>query len=488
MRTGKALLANPTDIERLYQSGNITRRDNDCLQWLGVPTLAHGHVIGALVVQNRQEEFHFSPSDIALMEFISQHVAGVLERGNEHDEMERAISQHTLKLRQAYNKLKQEVRIRRRTELLQKSLYEIANLAAANLNDNDFYQQIHRVLRHLLPAHNCYIALIDEQTDQLTFPFYVSELASRHPLSRPRQDGLTEYLMAKGHPLLLNHAEITRLMTQGKIYRQAPILNNSNLMHQWIGVPLFIHGRIMGNLAIYSFRDQQQLQNQDVELLTFVSQHIATAIERKLNASAMQKSFERLEVMVNARTQELGRINQALELEILRRQKVEQQLTYDANHDTLTGLPNRAMFRERLTQAVRHLRRHKTDHFAVLFIDLDRFKLVNDTVGHVEGDHFLIETARRLRTCIRDNDTLARLGGDEFVILLDCIHQKEDVLEIGERVIRVLAAPYELSGQKFRSGASIGIAIATPKIVAKPYSKTLITLCIKLKPRAKAVL
>lgn len=115
---------------------------------------------------------------------------------------------------------------------------------------------------------------------------------------------------------------------------------------------------------------------------------------------------------------------------------MEAKLVHDAKHDALTGLPNRAMFMERLNQAIKHVRRHSLEQFALLFIDLDRFKQINDTMGHLEGDRFLIETATRLRGCIRSNDTLARLGGDEFVILLDTINGINDARDVAERVIQ----------------------------------------------------
>lgn len=115
---------------------------------------------------------------------------------------------------------------------------------------------------------------------------------------------------------------------------------------------------------------------------------------------------------------------------------MEAKLVHDAKHDALTGLPNRAMFMERLSQAIKHVRRHSLEQFALLFIDLDRFKQINDTMGHLEGDKFLIETASRLKSCIRDNDTLARLGGDEFVILLDSINNINDARDVSERVIQ----------------------------------------------------
>ena len=108
-------------------------------------------------------------------------------------------------------------------------------------------------------------------------------------------------------------------------------------------------------------------------------------------------------------------------MQIDERRKAEARLYHEAHHDALTQLPNRAMFSDRLGYSLRHLKRHPDHRFAVLFIDLDRFKMINDTLGHHAGDQFLIEISQRLRECVRDNDILARLGGDEFVVLLDSL-------------------------------------------------------------------
>ena len=145
-------------------------------------------------------------------------------------------------------------------------------------------------------------------------------------------------------------------------------------------------------------------------------------------------------------------------MQIEERRKAEARLYHDAHHDALTQLPNRAMFSDRLSYSIRHLKRHPNQRFAVLFIDLDRFKMINDTLGHHAGDQFLIEISNRLRVCVRDNDILARLGGDEFVVLLDSLQSLEDVEEIASRIISSIAQPFELDGHTLYSNASIGIA------------------------------
>ncbi|QSX40559.1 diguanylate cyclase domain-containing protein [Shewanella cyperi] len=470
-RTGKALLCNATTFAELIDAGEIVSLGSDCNQWLGVPIRHNEVTTGVIVVQSYDGATLYGETELELMEFISHHIAGVMERLKHQEQLEQAIEQRTRELSLAYDRLKQEVYERRRAERLQKSLYEIAELAASGLEQQDFYVRLHAIISHLLPANNCYIALVsDEEQRSLHFPFYMSQIDADVPPPRPLTDGLTEYLLKHGRPLLLNSDDIRALEQAGDIYAQAPELNKTQSMHQWIGVPLYIQDQVRGALTIYSLSANQNYQLRDLELLTFVSQHIGTAIERKLNAESLQRSYEQLEEKVEARTRALAAVNQDLQQEIQRRKQIEQQLIHDAHHDALTGLPNRSMFMERLAQAVKHVRRHGKDQFALLFIDLDRFKLINDTLGHLQGDRFLIETASRLKTCIRDNDTLGRLGGDEFVILLDAINHSQDAEEVSERILSELSRPFLLGNQEFQSGASIGIAISNQQRVATAES------------------
>jgi diguanylate cyclase (GGDEF)-like protein/PAS domain S-box-containing protein len=147
--------------------------------------------------------------------------------------------------------------------------------------------------------------------------------------------------------------------------------------------------------------------------------------------------------------------------DITARRAVEDQLRHDALHDALTGLPNRHLFMERLARAVLQEKRRAGYLFAVLFLDLDRFKVVNDGLGHHVGDELLVAVAARLRACVRETDTVARFGGDEFAILLDDIGAVETAVRAAERIQAALTAPVSLSGYEVFTSASIGIALSS---------------------------
>ena len=147
--------------------------------------------------------------------------------------------------------------------------------------------------------------------------------------------------------------------------------------------------------------------------------------------------------------------------DITERKRAEALLAHNAFHDSLTGLPNRALFLDRLERLIRHAERNANYRYAVLFLDLDRFKIVNDSLGHVLGDELLTAIGHRLSACLRTGDTVARLGGDEFAILLDDVNDLNDPIRIAERIERELACTFMLHGHEVYTSASIGIALGS---------------------------
>ncbi|HYT55016.1 MAG TPA: EAL domain-containing protein [Verrucomicrobiae bacterium] len=147
-------------------------------------------------------------------------------------------------------------------------------------------------------------------------------------------------------------------------------------------------------------------------------------------------------------------------VDVTERNHVESELKRTAFHDGLTGLPNRTLFLDNLLRLNASAKRHGHHPFALLFLDLDRFKVINDTLGHMVGDKLLIEMAQRLVECTREEDTVARLGGDEFAILLEQIRGPEDAVRVAERTLERLADPVMLDDNEVSVGASIGIALS----------------------------
>ncbi len=159
--------------------------------------------------------------------------------------------------------------------------------------------------------------------------------------------------------------------------------------------------------------------------------------QRRGVQQALRRAHDELEARVRARTEELEEATERLGT-------LNVQLQHDAFHDALTGLPNRALLLDRLSQAVARNQRHKAQGFAVLFLELDRFKVVNDSLGHAVGDALLAALGGRLQDCVRPTDTVARLGGDEFAVLLSDVPVTTEVVRTAERIRVALEEPFQI--------------------------------------------
>jgi diguanylate cyclase (GGDEF)-like protein len=213
---------------------------------------------------------------------------------------------------------------------------------------------------------------------------------------------------------------------------------------------------------VQSYRPDVRYTHRDLELLSFVGTHIATALGRRRAGAALRQAYLDLEHRVSERTRELGLANETLRQQISAREGVERQLKHQALHDSLTGLPNRQYLLDRLVASMAQYGAQPERLFAVLFLDLDRFKVINDSEGHLVGDALLREAAKRIGECVRNPDVLARLGGDEFAVLLERIRSVEDAIQVAERIMQVLDQPFFIEGRELHSSASVGIAVAQP--------------------------
>lgn len=447
LRTGQSLLCPPEVCKRLKDNNEIEGVGAEHEDWLGVPLKRGSNTIGAMVVQSYTADVRYDASDEDVLTFVSQHVVNALERLKQRDLMQSEIEHQTSELRHANESLMSEITIRERAEQRTSVLFAISELTNTSDDMTVFYQKLHQQIGKLIHADNFYVALLSNDKKFLHFPYFIDETlpgAERRRLGK----GLTEYVIKTKESAFVDVNNRQKLLKDNRIELG---FGGGKLAKQWLGSPLMMNGEVFGVIAVQTYDDEFLYKSDDIELLNFVSQHVAVAIDRKRSAEEIHRVNQFLEKKVSERTEELV-------LEIERRKKTESSLFHAAHHDNLTGLPNRILFNERLQQAVVHKRRHPEHHFAVLFVDLDRFKNINDTLGHSAGDEFLLEVSKRIGSCIRDNDMLARLGGDEFVILLDTITSIDDAKDVAKRIIKNMNKPFHLNGQEHYSGASIGIA------------------------------
>ena len=455
LRAGVPMMGSSAQLRALHdvKEGDV-RQGPESADWLGVPLRRDGRVCGAIVVQSYDVPQRYSQEDRALLEFVAQHILTALDRKQAQAELERRVDSRTLELQEANIGLQAQIAERGRAERLQRALYRISELSVAAGSIERFYTDVHGIVGELLYAANFYIAMLSPDGQRLEFPYSVDE---RDPPRRPRAraNGLTEYVIESGAPLLARRENIEKLEASGRLQ------SRGTHAQSWLGVPLHRDGRTVGAIAVQSYSQQIGFAPSDQTLLTFVAHHIDIALERKRAQEALKAAHTELEFRVDARTRELEEANRELRAQIGERVRAQQRLVHQARHDPLTGLPNRVQLLERLNTALASSE-SRQEPFAVLFLDLDRFKLVNDSAGHTAGDAMLVEIAQRISALLGPQDMAARLGGDEFAVVLGGVDDAGEADAMAAALLETLSRPMWVAGRELYPSASIGIALSHP--------------------------
>ncbi len=304
-----------------------------------------------------------------------------------------------------------DISARKMAELRQAALYAISEAAHATHGMVSLFRRIHEIIDGLLPARNFFVALYDREHGELSFPYFVDERSPTPPPRALDSGALSVQVISSGKTLLLTPESPARRDRIG-------IVDGKDASY-WLGVPLGGAAGTIGALVVQSYSGGAQYHEQDRGLLQFVSTQIADAIERK---------------------------------------RLQTRLQHIALYDPLTELPNRPLLHDRIGTALARARREQ-GLLAVLYLDLDGFKQINDTLGHGGGDQVLQVAAQRITRCLRSSDTVARIGGDEFVVLLERIALAGHAERVAEKVRAALIEPFEVQGRTMQIRASIGIAI-----------------------------
>ncbi len=456
LRKGQVMSGPSRELLRHLETGAVEQEGLESVDWLGVPMWRDNAVCGAIVVQSYEPGVQYADEDRAVLNFVAKHILTAMDRRQAHVQLEQHVQRRTLELERANASLQDEIQERRRAEALQAALFNISELAMSCGSQAEFHAELHRVIGGLLDARNFYIALVNEQGDGLDFVYSVDEF-NRVRASRPFSGGLTEYTIRSGQPLLATRRQIDQLIAAGDVHEFGA------KSQCWLGVPLFGDDEVMGVIAVQSYNPQVIFTAHDQRLLAFVARNIGNSLARQRDRNRLLQAHAELERRVVERTRELGEVNQKLLAQIGERMRVEQRLTHLAMHDVLTGLPNRLHLLEKLEEAIEHALLGVGPVFALLFLDLDRFKWVNDSIGHAAGDRMLVEVAQRLVGMLRSDDVVARLGGDEFALLVRCDGGGVGTaVEVGRRLLRSLEQSMWVDGRELFPSGSIGIALWNP--------------------------
>jgi diguanylate cyclase (GGDEF)-like protein/PAS domain S-box-containing protein len=305
---------------------------------------------------------------------------------------------------------------RKRFERVQNALYRISQTAITSAGIDALYRSIHSILGELIPAENFFIALIEPASGEISFPYYVDQF-DEPPVGMTPQQGLTGYIIRSGVPLLVTQQDIERLAQQDQVERVG------TMSLDWMGAPLKVEGALIGVMAVQIYTPGIHYGQEDLNLLEFVSNQVAQAIERK---------------------------------------RMDEEIRSLSLTDELTGLYNRRGFTLLAEQEVKLA--HRINRPMLLFFcDVDSLKSINDSHGHTQGDLALKEVSGILKDTFRDADILARLGGDEFVVLA-----VDALLESAETMTGRIQAALEIGNRKgqrpYQLNLSTGVARCDPEV------------------------
>lgn len=299
----------------------------------------------------------------------------------------------------------------KQAERRQSALYRISEAALMTDGLPALCQRIHRIIDDLLPAHNFYVALHDRPSNMLSFPYFVNEREQEPEPQILGSDIPIAKVIRSGQAVLIRSGAADTTADKESIVNRECI--------DWLGVPLITKQGTIGALVLQTYSGSTRYSGDDEELLQFVSRQVAVAIECKQN---------------------------------------EEHLHHMARFDSLTDLPNRMLFMDRLDMAIRRANRD-SERLALLYIDFDEFKFINDTFGHEVGDLMLCEVAQRLVSTVRKSDTVCRIGGDEFTVLLNNIRGPECVDIVVGKIRAAINQPLAVNGLTLTVSASVGVAV-----------------------------
>jgi len=372
------------------------------------------------------------------------------------------------------------------SEKIVKHIKEILACLSTCPTTKNFLENIHQILSTVACVDNFYVVL-KEPDNTISFPYFVDTIDpfTEEQLNQLKLEDLhatlTYYALQSNRPCNFSYDDIIALQAQKKVSMLGTIPK------QWVCYPLVHVEHAMGAFILQSYRSETEYSDEIMELLSMISHVIAAALNAFKNEQALAnahseltKHKNKLDILVSEKTSELIYEKQQLEREVQCRKsaqakleksvqelnsEVEQnkflraKLEYETTHDNLTGLANRKALYSALNKVVAKSSRQHSPVYC-LYLDLDGFKAINDSLGHRAGDAILVEISNRLSNEMRNYDLVSRMGGDEFVILLDGVTCEHEVQTIAERLIKSIERPISLNQNTVHLSVIIGVAFS----------------------------
>ncbi len=388
-------------IGNLAQDPRYFADTNPALSEICIPLIYNDQVLGVIDCEHPEENY-FNANHLEILTTVASMLSAKINQCQTLDDLKSTVAQ----LNQA--------------QKLEQGLLQMANLTYESVDMDNFYSGLHEIVASLLPAENLFIAYYDKQNEHFDIPYIIE-----HGVPCTKYKRFNKDLVSRTASVFTIKSNCSLLLTKEQYQAHSErgsfdILGE--LPESWLGVPFDLSEGKQGIVVIQSYDENVMYSQHDQDILTYISRQLSLALNRALTRQSLQ---------------------------------------HKVLHDELTGLANRALLIDRLSHAISRLARQDEGQVhALLYLDFDRFKIINDTLGHQVGDKFLIEICRLIKTCIREMDTFARLGGDEFAILVENISDQNTVAELIARIQTVLEEPLIIDEHILQASTSTGVAFA----------------------------
>lgn len=478
LRSGAPLLAPPEVFEKLVEKGEVESMGAPSLDWLGVPLKTEKQTIGIMAVQSYSEDTRFSYNDLQFLSFVSSYVASAIVRKKAEEELR---NQHDL-IKTYFECSPNAIFVSDFKGVCvdcNQAFLDLLGLSDKNqafgsriikyVHEEDRKRAVEDFEQISVSGATKNIEYRVQTTDGRTLIVQVSATIITQSGSSPQYilgmiTDITQQKLAE-QSLRISEERYSLALEGANDGIWDWDLENNQIYYspRWKHLLGYAENEIQDHPDEWFNRihpdDLPSVKSAIEAHLTGLSSHIETEFRMQhkngtyiwvmARGNAIHTNGSRPHRVAGSMT------------DISRHKLAESRLMHEALHDKLTNLPNRTLFVDRLYQAIKRSKRHENEVFAVLFLDLDRFKVINDSLGHLAGDKMLITIAERLEGCVRGEDTVARMGGDEFALLITSLNDPLEVVQVANRIQRELSTPFLVDGQPVYTTCSIGITLST---------------------------